>query len=50
MASLVVRNLDQRIVDALDQRAARHRRSVAAEHRWALAFLEESIYASKPGA
>jgi antitoxin FitA len=33
MANLVVRNLDQRIVDALKQRAARHGRSAEAEHR-----------------
>jgi plasmid stability protein len=40
MASLVVRNLDQRIVDALDQRAARHGRSVEAELR---AILEDVL-------
>jgi antitoxin FitA len=40
MASLVVRNLDQRIVDALKQRAARHSRSAEAEHR---ALLEELL-------
>ena len=40
MANLVVRNLDQRIVDALKQRAARHRRSAEAEHR---AILEEVL-------
>ena len=33
MASLVVRNLDPDIVDALKQRAARHGRSAEAEHR-----------------
>ena len=33
MANLVVRNLDQRIVDALKQRAVRHGRSAEAEHR-----------------
>lgn len=33
MATLIVRNLDQRIVDALKQRAARHGRSAEAEHR-----------------
>jgi plasmid stability protein len=33
MANLVVRNLDQHIVDALKQRAARHGRSAEAEHR-----------------
>lgn len=40
MASLVVRNLDQRIVDALKQRAVRHGRSAEAEHR---ALLEEIL-------
>ncbi len=40
MANLVVRKLDQRIVDALKQRAARHGRSAEAEHR---ALLEESL-------
>ena len=40
MANLVVRNLDQRIVDALKQRAARHGRSAEAEHR---ALLEEAL-------
>jgi plasmid stability protein len=33
MANLVVRNLDQRIVDAIKQRAARNRRSAEAELR-----------------
>jgi plasmid stability protein len=33
MATLIVRNLDPRIVDALKQRAARHGRSAEAEHR-----------------
>ena len=33
MANLVVRNLDQRIVDALKQRAVLHGRSAEAEHR-----------------
>ncbi|MCF7983605.1 MAG: DNA-binding protein [Thiohalocapsa sp.] len=33
MANLVVRNLDQRIVDALKRRAAGHGRSAEAEHR-----------------
>ena len=33
MENLVVRNLDQRIVDALKQRAAQHGRSAEAEHR-----------------
>jgi plasmid stability protein len=40
MADLVVRNLDQRIIDALKQRAARHGRSAEAEHR---AILEEVL-------
>ena len=40
MANLVVRNLDQRLVDALKQRAARHRRSAEAEHR---AILEAAL-------
>ena len=33
MANLIVRKLDQQIVDALKQRAARHGRSAEAEHR-----------------
>ena len=33
MANLVVRNLDQRIVDALKRRAVRHGLSAEAEHR-----------------
>ncbi len=45
MANLVVRNLDQRIVDALKQRAARHGRSAEAEHR---ALLEELLLRPKP--
>ena len=40
MANLVVRNLDQRIVEALKQRAAKHGRSAEAEHR---AILEEVL-------
>lgn len=44
VANLVVRNLDQRIVDALKQRAARHGRSAEAEHR---ALLEESLLRPK---
>ena len=39
MANLVVRNLDQRIVNALKQRAARHGRSAEAEHRALLEAL-----------
>ena len=44
MANLVVRNLDQRIVDALKQRAAQHGRSAEAEHR---ALLEELLLRPK---
>jgi plasmid stability protein len=33
MANLVVRNLDDRVVQALKRRAARHARSAEAEHR-----------------
>ncbi|MBL3529665.1 MAG: DNA-binding protein [gamma proteobacterium endosymbiont of Lamellibrachia anaximandri] len=44
MASLVVRNLDQGVVDALKQRAARHGRSAEAEHR---ALLEELLLMQK---
>lgn len=40
MSSLVVRNLDERVVRALKTRAARHGRSAEAEHR---AILEEAL-------
>jgi plasmid stability protein len=40
MANLVVRNLDERIVQALKERAARHGRSAESEHR---AILEASL-------
>lgn len=40
MSSLVVRNLDPRIVEALKQRAAAHGRSAEAEHR---VLLEELL-------
>lgn len=40
MASLVVRNLDERIVQVLKERAARHKRSAEAEHR---AILEQAL-------
>lgn len=43
MANLVVRNLDQRIVEALKQRAARHGRSAEAEHRAILAEVLISV-------
>jgi len=39
MANLVVRNLDQRIVNALKQRAVRNGRSAEAEHRALLGEL-----------
>ncbi len=37
MANLIVRNLDESLVRALKQRAARHGRSAEAEHREILA-------------
>lgn len=40
MSSLVVRNLDERVVRALKTRAARHGRSAETEHR---AILEEAL-------
>jgi len=40
MANLIVRNLDQHLVDALKQRAAKHGRSAEAEHR---AILQEVL-------
>lgn len=42
VANLVVRNLDQRLVDALKQRAANAGRSAEAEHR---RILEEALFA-----
>lgn len=44
MATLIVRNLDPAIVEALKLRAARHGCSAEAEHR---ALLEEALL--KPG-
>jgi plasmid stability protein len=44
MANLVVRNLDNRIVDVLKQRAARHGRSAEAEHR---VILKDVLLASE---
>jgi plasmid stability protein len=41
VANLVVRNLDQRLVDALKQRAANAGRSAEAEHR---RILEEALF------
>lgn len=40
MSSLIVRNLDERVVSALKARAARHGRSAEAEHR---AILEAAL-------
>lgn len=40
MSSLIVRNLDEDIVNKLKQRAARHSRSAEAEHR---AILEAAL-------
>jgi antitoxin FitA len=40
LSSLSVRNLDERVVNALKARAARHGRSAEAEHR---AILEEAL-------
>jgi plasmid stability protein len=44
MANLVVRNLDDNIVQALKERAARHNRSAEAEHR---AILEQVLLRPK---
>lgn len=44
MANLVVRNLDEAIVHALKERAARHKRSAEAEHR---AILEQALLRPK---
>lgn len=40
MAKLIVRNVDDRIVRALNERAAKHKRSAEAEHR---ALLENAL-------
>jgi plasmid stability protein len=45
MATLIVRRVDDRLVQALKERAKRHRRSAEAEHR---AILEASLGASAP--
>ena len=44
MAQLVVRNLDEQIVNALRKRAAEHGRSAEAEHR---AILDEALFPVK---
>lgn len=45
MASLVIRNLDDHIVQALGERAARHGRSAEAEHQ---VILEHVLLCRKP--
>lgn len=40
LANLIVRNLDEKLVQALKRRAARHNRSAEAEHR---AILEQAL-------
>ena len=45
MATLIVRRVEQRLVDALKERARRHGRSAEAEHR---AILEDQLGASQP--
>jgi plasmid stability protein len=40
MPSLIVRNIDESIINALKERAARHHRSTEAEHR---AVLSEAL-------
>lgn len=44
MANLLVRNLDERIIKALKQRAARHGHSAEAEHR---TLLEDALLKPK---
>ena len=44
MANLVVRNVDDRIAQALKKRAARHNRSAEAEHR---AILEQALVTTR---
>ena len=44
MASLIVRNIDQGIADALKQRTARNERSAEAEHR---RLLEDALLKPK---
>lgn len=44
MTDLIVRNLDETIVRALKQRAARHNRSAEAEHR---IILEQALVKSR---
>lgn len=46
MAQLIVRNLDDALVESLKLRAARHRRSAEAEHR---EILRQALAGSHPG-
>lgn len=45
MATLIVRRVEQHLVDTLKERARRHGRSAEAEHR---AILEDQLGASHP--
>jgi plasmid stability protein len=45
MATLIVRRVDERLVDALKERARRHGRSAEAEHR---AILEAELVGRAP--
>ncbi|MFO1047873.1 MAG: plasmid stability protein [Geminicoccaceae bacterium] len=45
MATLIVRRVEQHLVDALKERARRHGRSAEAEHR---AILEDQLGATPP--
>ncbi|MGD9511718.1 MAG: DNA-binding protein [Geminicoccaceae bacterium] len=45
MATLIVRGVEQHLVDALKERACRHGRSVEAEHR---AILADQLGAARP--
>ena len=47
MATLIVRRVDARLVDALKERALRHGRSAEAEHR---AILEAELIGHTPSA
>lgn len=45
MSTLIVRNVDEALISALKERAARHGRSVEAEHR---ALLSEVLLQPRP--
>ena len=47
MATLIVRRVDARLIDALEERALRHGRSAEAEHR---AILEAELIGHTPTA